>query len=37
MPPGRHQVIIWTNVGILLIRPLETNYSDILIEIQTFL
>ena len=28
--------IIWTNAGILLIRPLETNFSEILIGIQTF-
>ena len=30
---GRRQAIIWTNVGILLIRPLGTNFSDTLIEI----
>ena len=24
--PGQHQAIIWTNVWILLIRPLETNF-----------
>ena len=34
--PGRRQVIIWTNAGILLIGPLGTNLSEILIEIQTF-
>ena len=34
--PGRSQAIIWTNAGILLIRPLGTNFSDILIEIQIF-
>ena len=33
--PGRHQAIIWTNAGILL-RPFETNFSEILIEIYTF-
>ena len=33
--PGRRQAIIWTNVGILLIRPLGTNYSEILIEVHT--
>ena len=32
----RRQVIIWTNAGILLIAPLGTNFSEILIEIQTF-
>ena len=35
--PGRRQVIIWTKAGILLIVPLGTNFSEILIEIQTFL
>ena len=35
--PGQRQAIIWTNAGILLIGPLETNFSEILIEIQTFL
>ena len=34
--PGRHQAIIWINVGILLIRPLETNFSEILINIHIF-
>ena len=34
--PGRRQAIIWTNVGILLIRPLGTNFSEILSEIHTF-
>ena len=33
--PGRRQAIIWTNVRILLIGPLEKK-SEILIEIQTF-
>ena len=32
----RRQAIIWTNAGILLIGPLGTNFSEILIEIQTF-
>ena len=32
----RRQAIIWTNAGILLIRPLRTNFSENLIEIQTF-
>ena len=35
--PGRHQAIIWTSDGILLIRPLGTNFSEILIEILIFL
>ena len=30
------QAIIWTNVGILLIGPLETNFSEILIKIYIF-
>ena len=33
--PGRRQDIIWTNVGILLIGPLGTNFSEILIDINT--
>ena len=36
LSPGRRQAIIWTNAGILLIRPLGTNFSQILSEIQTF-
>ena len=28
---GRHQAIIWTNAGILLIRPLGTNFNEMLI------
>ena len=34
--PGRRQAIIWTSAGILLIGPLWTNFSEILIEIPTF-
>ena len=34
--PDRRQAIIWTNDGILLIGPLGTNFSEILIEIYTF-
>ena len=34
--PGRHQAIIWPNTGILLIGPLETNLSEVLIGIKTF-
>ena len=36
LSPGRCQAIIWTNAGILLIGPLGTNFSGILIGIQTF-
>ena len=32
---GRRQAIIWTNGGLLLIGPLGTNFSEILIEIHT--
>ena len=34
--PGLHQAIIWTSARILLIRPLGTNFSEGLNEIQTF-
>ena len=37
LSPDRHQAIIWTNAGILLIGPLGTKISEILIEIHTFL
>ena len=33
---GRCQPIIWTNAGILLIGPLGTNFSGILIEVHIF-
>ena len=33
LSPSRRQAIIWTNAGILSIGPLETNFSEILIEI----
>ena len=36
LSPGRRKAIIWTNAGILLIGPSETNFSEILIEIRTF-
>ena len=36
LSPGWHQAIIRTNAGILLIRPLGTNFSEILIEIIIF-
>ena len=34
--PGQHQAIIWTNAGILLIRPLGTKFSEMFVEIHTF-
>ena len=37
LSPGRRQAIIWTNAGILLIGPLWTNFSEILIQIPIFL
>ena len=37
LSPGRRQAIIWTNAELLLIEPLGTNFSEILIEILTFL
>ena len=36
LSPGRRQAIIWTNAGMLLIGPLGTNFSEMLIEIHTF-
>ena len=36
LSPDRRQAIIWTNDGKLLIGPLTTNFSEILIEIITF-
>ena len=36
LSPGRRQAIIWTNAGILLIWPLGSNFSEMLIEILTF-
>ena len=36
LSPGRHQVIIWTNDGILLIGPLGKKFYEILIGIHTF-
>ena len=32
LSPGRYQAIFWNNAGILLIGPLGTNFSEILIE-----
>ena len=37
LSPGRRQAILWTNAGISLIRPLGTNFNEILIEILIFL
>ena len=36
LSPIRRQAIIWTKAGILLIRTLGTNFSEIEIQIQTF-
>ena len=36
LSPGWSQAIIWTNAGVLLIWPLGTNFSEMLIEIHTF-
>ena len=36
LSPGRRQAIIWTSAGMLLIGPLGTNFTEILIGIHTF-
>ena len=36
LSPGRRQAVIRTNAGILLLRPLVTNFNEMLIEILTF-
>ena len=36
LSPDRRQAIIWTIAGLLLIGPLGTNFSEILIKILTF-
>ena len=36
LSPGRRKAIVWTSAGILLIGPIGTNFSEILIGIQTF-
>ena len=36
LSPGQRHAIIWTNAGILVIRSLGTNFSEILMEIHTF-
>ena len=35
LSPCRRQAIIWMNAGLLLIEPLGTNVSEIIIAIQT--
>ena len=35
LSPGRHQAIIWTNDGILIIRTFRTHFSKIVSEIYT--
>ena len=36
LSPGRHQAVIWTDAALLLTRPLEINFSEILIKIRIF-
>ena len=36
LPPGRRHAIIWTDAGILLIGPSETDFNEILIKNHTF-
>ena len=36
LSPGRHQAIIWTNAGIMLIRTSGTNFSEILGKTHSF-
>ena len=36
LSPSRRQAIIWTNPGILLIRTLGTNFSELISEMHTF-
>ena len=36
LSPGRRQAIMWTNAGVLLIGPLGTNSSEILIGNEAF-
>ena len=36
LSPERRHAIIWTNAGLLLIGPLGTNFSEILIKFLTF-
>ena len=37
LSPDRWQAIIWTSAGILLIGPLGTNFSEILMEFKYFI
>ena len=36
LSPSRCQAIIWIHAGIMVIWPLQANFSEILIEIRTF-
>ena len=36
LSPGRRQAIIWSNVGILVIGPIGTNFSETAIKIHIF-
>ena len=36
LSPERHQAIIWTNAGMLIIGPLRSNFSEISIVVRTF-
>ena len=36
LSPGRRHAIIWTDAGILLIGPSETDFNEILIKSHTF-
>ena len=36
LPTVRHQAIIWTNAGILLILLLDTNFNELLSKIHAF-
>ena len=32
LPPVWHQAVVWTNAGLLLARPMERRFSEILIK-----
>ena len=36
LSPGRRQSITWSSAGILLIRPVRTKFSEIIMKIHTF-
>ena len=36
LSPGRRQAITWINAGVVLMGPLGTNFSEILVKIHTF-